>query len=117
VIAISYRRQDSLPVAGRLYDKLQGEFGKGNVFMDFDSIPYGVDFRQHIKDMASIHPGYPPACRPWLCRRAEAGRRRSVGPVQDCPLSPFSHASAPSWDSEEVETLIVESTARERAFS
>jgi TonB family protein len=51
VIAISYRRQDSLPVAGRLYDKLQGEFGKGNVFMDFDSIPYGVDFRQHIREM------------------------------------------------------------------
>lgn len=51
MIAISYRRQDSLPIAGRLYDRLQGEFGKGNVFMDFDSIPYGVDFRQHIKDM------------------------------------------------------------------
>ena len=44
MIAISYRRQDSNPVAGRLYDRLQAEFGKGNVFMDFDSIPYGVDF-------------------------------------------------------------------------
>jgi len=49
MIAISYRRQDSNPVAGRLYDRLQAEFGKGNVFMDFDSIPYGVDFRDHIK--------------------------------------------------------------------
>src|SRR5438309_3022837 len=49
MIAISYRREDSLPVAGRLYDRLQAEFGKGNVFMDFDSIPYGVDFREHIK--------------------------------------------------------------------
>ena len=49
MIAISYRRQDSNPVAGRLYDRLQAEFGKGNVFMDFDSIPYGVDFREHIK--------------------------------------------------------------------
>ncbi len=49
MIAISYRRQDSNPVAGRLYDRLQDEFGKGNVFMDFDSIPYGVDFREHIK--------------------------------------------------------------------
>ncbi|HEX8898566.1 MAG TPA: toll/interleukin-1 receptor domain-containing protein, partial [Chthoniobacterales bacterium] len=49
MIAISYRRQDSSPVAGRLYDRLQAEFGKGNVFMDFDSIPYGVDFREHIK--------------------------------------------------------------------
>ncbi|PZR76116.1 MAG: hypothetical protein DLM73_03585 [Chthoniobacterales bacterium] len=49
MIAISYRRQDSSPVAGRLYDRLQAEFGKGTVFMDFDSIPYGVDFREHIK--------------------------------------------------------------------
>src|SRR5213082_690034 len=49
MIAISYRRQDSNPVAGRLYDRLQAEFGKDNVFMDFDSIPYGVDFREHIK--------------------------------------------------------------------
>src|SRR6476619_7409878 len=49
MIAISYRRQDSSPVAGRLYDRLQAEFGKDSVFMDFDSIPYGVDFREHIK--------------------------------------------------------------------
>jgi hypothetical protein len=49
MIAISYRRQDSSSVAGRLYDRLQAEFGKGSVFMDFDSIPYGVDFREHIK--------------------------------------------------------------------
>jgi len=49
VIAISYRREDSLPIAGRLYDRLSAEFGKKEVFMDFDSIPYGMDFRKHIK--------------------------------------------------------------------
>src|SRR3954452_9968407 len=49
MIAISYRREDSTPIAGRLYDRLQGEFGKSSVFMDFDSIPYGVDFREHIR--------------------------------------------------------------------
>jgi hypothetical protein len=49
VIAISYRRKDSLPIAGRLYDRLQAKFGKRNVFMDFDSIPPGVDFREQIK--------------------------------------------------------------------
>ncbi|MCA1657737.1 MAG: TIR domain-containing protein, partial [Verrucomicrobiaceae bacterium] len=48
MIAISYRRDDSMPMAGRLYDRLQAEFGKTSVFMDFDSIPYGVDFREHI---------------------------------------------------------------------
>jgi hypothetical protein len=49
MIAISYRREDSTPVTGRLYDRLRQEFGKGNVFMDFDSIPYGIDFREHIR--------------------------------------------------------------------
>lgn len=48
VIAISYRREDSTGITGRVYDRLQAEFGKANVFMDFDSIPYGVDFREHI---------------------------------------------------------------------
>ncbi|MEY2584161.1 MAG: hypothetical protein QOD80_187 [Verrucomicrobiota bacterium] len=49
MIAISYRREDSLPITGRLYDRLQARFGKEKVFMDFDSIPPGVDFREHIK--------------------------------------------------------------------
>src|SRR2546426_11660871 len=48
MIAISYRREDSISIAGRLYDRLQTKFGKKNVFMDFDSIPPGVDFREHI---------------------------------------------------------------------
>lgn len=50
MIAISYRRQDSLPIAGRLYDRLENKFGAENVFMDFDSIPAGSDFRQQIKE-------------------------------------------------------------------
>lgn len=49
MIAISYRREDSLPIASRLYDRLLAEFGRTEVFMDFDSIPYGMDFRTHIK--------------------------------------------------------------------
>ncbi|MEY2507050.1 MAG: hypothetical protein QOH01_1379 [Verrucomicrobiota bacterium] len=49
MIAISYRREDSSPVTGRLFDRLQTEFGRRNVFMDFDSIPFGVDFRDKIK--------------------------------------------------------------------
>lgn len=49
MIAISYRRSDTKQVAGRIHEILQREFGKENVFMDFDSIPYGVDFRKHIQ--------------------------------------------------------------------
>ena len=50
MIAISYRREDSLPITGRLYDRLEAKFGKRNVFMDFDSIQPGLDFRQQIKE-------------------------------------------------------------------
>ena len=33
-IFISYRRDDSSSQAGRLYDRLEGHFGQGQVFMD-----------------------------------------------------------------------------------
>src|SRR3954451_23889857 len=82
VIAISYRRQDSLPIAGRLYDRLQGEFGKGNVFMDFDSIPYGVDFRQHIKDMLDRSKVLIALIGPdWLGKFARQKKRRIDDPA------------------------------------
>ena len=76
MIAISYRREDSLAIAGRLYDRLQAKFGKKNIFMDFDSIPPGADFRQQIKQMiersnlviAIIGPQ-------WLGEQPDASRR------------------------------------------
>lgn len=45
---ISYRREDSAALAGRLFDRLQAHFGREFVFMDVDSIPFGVDFRKHL---------------------------------------------------------------------
>jgi hypothetical protein len=76
VIAISYRREDTLPIAGRLYDRLQADFGKGNVFMDFDSIPYGVDFREHIKQMIDRSKVLVALIGPdWFGRRTEQTRR------------------------------------------
>ncbi|MFI5458519.1 MAG: toll/interleukin-1 receptor domain-containing protein [Isosphaerales bacterium] len=47
-IFLSYRRQDSPAMAGRIYDRLRAHFGGDAVFMDIDSIPFGVDFREHI---------------------------------------------------------------------
>jgi hypothetical protein len=52
-IFISYRREDSGDAAGRLCDRLQTRFGRSNVFMDVDSIPYGVDFPQHLAQTVS----------------------------------------------------------------
>jgi len=50
LIAISYRREDTAPITGRIYDRLQAKFGRDRVFLDFDSIPFGVDFRTHISE-------------------------------------------------------------------
>lgn len=49
-IFISYRRDDSQDISDRIFEKLDAHFGKGNVFMDIDTIPFGVDFRKHISD-------------------------------------------------------------------
>jgi hypothetical protein len=47
-IFISYRRDDSAYVTGMLAEKLQQVFGKTSVFLDIDTIPFGVDIREHI---------------------------------------------------------------------
>ena len=47
-IFISYRREDSAPYAGRLYDRLCARFGADRVFMDVDDIPPGADFAAQI---------------------------------------------------------------------
>ena len=49
-IMISYRRADSDAIAGRIRDRLATQFGDDCVFMDIDSIPVGIDFRDQIKN-------------------------------------------------------------------
>ncbi len=44
-IFISYRRQDSTVITGRIYDRLVAAFGERTVFRDIDDIPAGKDFR------------------------------------------------------------------------
>ena len=54
-VFLSYRRDD-LIVAGmihRLFSRLEQALGKGNVFMDVDRIPPGVDFRKVLYDEVS----------------------------------------------------------------
>jgi hypothetical protein len=48
LLAISYRRQDSEAITGRIFDRLTLAYGKDAVFRDIDSIPAGTDFREHI---------------------------------------------------------------------
>ena len=47
-ITISYRRDDSGVITGRIFDRLAAHFGRDAVFRDIDDIPPGVDFRKHI---------------------------------------------------------------------
>lgn len=47
-ITISYRRDDSGVITGRIFDRLAAHYGRDAVFRDIDNIPPGVDFRQHI---------------------------------------------------------------------
>jgi hypothetical protein len=45
---INYRREDTAPYAGRLYDRLVAHFGEDQVFMDIDQIEPGEDFVEVI---------------------------------------------------------------------
>ncbi len=47
-ITISYRRSDSIAIAGRIFDRLANRYGPDSVFIDIDRIPLGVDFRSFI---------------------------------------------------------------------
>src|SRR5690349_17123265 len=80
-IFVSYRREDSRHVAGRLYDRLCDHFGPGAVFMDVDSIEPGLDFAEAIERAVG-------RCRAvlvliggsWTAVRDEQGRRRLDDP-------------------------------------
>lgn len=47
---VSYRREDSRAITGRICDRLSAHFGKKAVFRDVDSIPVGMDFRDKIRE-------------------------------------------------------------------
>lgn len=53
VIFISYRRDDTAYVAGMLGNRLRTEFGESAAYIDFDAIPFGIDFREHIVNAVS----------------------------------------------------------------
>jgi hypothetical protein len=48
-IFISYRRNDSAVFTGRLFDRLIDYYGPDSVFLDIDSIPSAVDFREAVR--------------------------------------------------------------------
>jgi hypothetical protein len=52
-IFISYRRDDSAYATGVIRDQLATQLTDCEIFLDVDSIPYGVDFRRHLEASVS----------------------------------------------------------------
>jgi hypothetical protein len=52
-IFISYRRNDSADVTGRIRDRLEARFGRDAIFTDVDSIPLGANFKAYIDEQVS----------------------------------------------------------------
>src|SRR5262245_22416457 len=50
-IFVSYRREDSEAVTGRVYDRLVQRYNEGSVLMDIESMIPGSDFRKRINEL------------------------------------------------------------------
>ena len=80
-IFLSYRRDDSSPYAGRLYDRLIQHFGRDNLFMDIDTIDPGLDFVEAIeKAVGSCDVLLVVIGRQWLTNTDPQGQRRLDNP-------------------------------------
>src|SRR5262249_55943197 len=76
-IFINYRREDSISIAGRLYDRFSHTFGRKNIFMDVDHIPAGVDFEAHLNSQVAACEIMLVVIGPrWLEAKDENGGRR-----------------------------------------
>jgi hypothetical protein len=52
-ITITYQREDSGIIVGRIFDRLVAHYGADTVFRDIDNIPPGIDFRKYINEALS----------------------------------------------------------------
>lgn len=77
---ISYRRVDSAPITGRIYDRLRARFGSDQVFMDIASIPIGTDYRSHIHDSMKRCDVLLTVIGPRWLRAGDVGTRRIDDP-------------------------------------
>src|SRR5215831_4285717 len=76
-VFINYRREDTAPYAGRLYDRLTAHFGGDQVFIDIDQIEPGEDFVEAINRKVSACDIAIVAIGPdWLDATDASGKRR-----------------------------------------
>ena len=81
-VFISYRRDDTAPYAGRVYDWMHFRLGdEVEVFMDVDNIPAGVDFVGHLSAQVAVCDVFLAVVGPnWLNAKDETGSRRVDNP-------------------------------------
>lgn len=80
-IFISYRRADSAGLAGRLYDRLERQFRRQDLFIDIDSIQAGSDFTQTLDRTLALSRVVLVLIGPnWLDIRDAEGNRRLEDP-------------------------------------
>ena len=80
-VFISYRRDDSPYVTGRIRERLEARFGRESVFTDVDSIPLGVDFAEVIADRVGRCQALVAVIGPqWLDIGDASGSRRLEDP-------------------------------------
>lgn len=76
-ILISYRREDSADVTGRIYDRLVQQFDREAVFKDVDSIPLGVAFRIYLDEqVAKCDVFLAVIGRDWMKAKGRKGKSR-----------------------------------------
>jgi hypothetical protein len=76
---VSYRRDDSADVVGRILERLTESVGETEIFRDIDDIPLGVDFKRFIEESMSsagrllvvIGPDWNPSAGPGATRRLD----------------------------------------------
>src|SRR6476659_990150 len=80
-IFINYRRDDSIATAVHLHERLAQVFGRDNLFMDVDNIPFGIDFEEHLNGQVAACDVMLVVIGPnWLNAKDDTGQRRLQQP-------------------------------------
>jgi len=82
-IFLSYRRGDSGPTSGRMFDSLEAYFGKDAVFKDVDSIPFGASFPEYIASVLATCGVTLVVIGPHWATIADADGRRRLDAPED----------------------------------
>jgi hypothetical protein len=81
-IFVSYRRDDSRDIAGRLVDRLRQEYTAEQLFLDIDAIPAGTNFETVLADRLKVCDVLLAVIGPqWVNAKDASGKRRLDEPA------------------------------------